>query len=247
MARNLYRQLDAAAFQLTIVQQEGGRQGSDEGRRGALPFRAEALQRTWFVVILEEIEQTELCSRPQLQQRAEAVVIPMHDAVVEIFVVTEVEALGEESLFQIPVDFGQEGEIRKFAPNGGDERRPEFFAWSWFVQVLPPGVGEDVVEQQHRHIAADAVTLHGDAQQGFASGVAVFRGVGVELSGVDPAGEIGIPSVGHEIVPARSIVGRARRCPDERPYFAHRHARNTAARQSARGGRARRGWAHNRG
>ena len=125
---------------------------------------------------------------------------------VEIFVVTEVEALGEESLFQIPVDFGQEGEIRKFAPNGGDERRPEFFAWSWFVQVLPPGVGEDVVEQQHRHIAADAVTLHGDAQQGFASGVAVFRGVGVELRGVDPTGKIGVAPVSYEIEAARAVM-----------------------------------------
>ena len=67
-------------------------------------------------------------------------------------------------------------------------------------RTAAPGAFEDLRQNQHRHVAADAVALAGDLHE-FADHRFLRGGIGiVELERVGPAGKVGVAAVGEEHV-----------------------------------------------
>src|SRR5437016_4575609 len=110
--------------------------------------------------------------------------VTLAEAVVEPLVVRVVESLLLEGPLQIPVDLGQEAEVRNPRPHLLGRLRPE--------RLGPDGPGslEDLRQDQHGHVAAHAVALPGDAHELLDHRVLKRRVAVVELQGVGPTGKV---------------------------------------------------------
>src|SRR5262249_16133809 len=74
------------------------------------------------------------------------------DRGIEPFVVAEVESLLLKFPFQVPVGFGEKHGLRVLGAQLGYDGRPELLGWRR-SGVAAPGLGEDLVGQQHGHVA----------------------------------------------------------------------------------------------
>ena len=61
---------------------------------------------------------------------------------------------------------------------------------------VAPGPLEDIVQHEHRHVAADTVTLSGDLRDRLDHRLPESRLKGVELEHIRPRREVGIPAAG---------------------------------------------------
>ena len=181
-----------AALELTLVEEtQAGRQKRDD-RRGLMNFRRERRRRPRLVVVLQETGELVLVIEARVEMLAHRPRMAFPEAIVEPLVVGVVEALLLQRPFQVPVDLGHEEEAGNTFPDPLGRRRPEE------RRSLAPGSLEDFGQDQHRHVAADAVALPGDPHQ-FADHRFLHGGVGVvELQRVGPAGEIRITAVGQD-------------------------------------------------
>ncbi len=115
------------------------------------------------------------------------------EAIVEALVVAVVKTLRDQIRFAVPIGLGDEEEVRvqllhcpcDLLPIGGGTRR---------AHPVAPRLGNDVVEQQHRHVAPHPVALVGDLRQGLDHRRAQGGLRRVELDDVGPRGEVRIPS-----------------------------------------------------
>ena len=131
-------------------------------------------------------------------------------AVVQPLVVGVVEALLLQRPFHVPVDLGHETGSRDACSRTA--RSPA----ARRVGPDAPGAFEHVGQDQHRHVAADAVALPGDSLQLADHRLLQVRVAVVELQRVGPAGEVRIAAVGEH----------------QRPVF--RLTRSSSAAQRAR-------------
>src|SRR5262245_28730165 len=119
----------------------------------------ERRRRAWLVVVLHESSQAILEIETGGEMFADRPRMTVAQSVVEPLVVAVVEALLLERPFEIPIDLGHEDESRVSFVNASDRPRPEDGA------IEPPGPPEHVGQDEHRHVAAHAVALTGDARK----------------------------------------------------------------------------------
>src|SRR5258706_5655133 len=98
--------------------------------------------------------------------KADALRIAMLQPIVELLVITEVEALLLKLPLQIPISFGDEDEIRMRFLYDGNQISPVLRCRPW-TRAAAPGPLEDRVQQEHGHVAADSIALAGDTRNSF--------------------------------------------------------------------------------
>ena len=115
--------------------------------------------------------------------------VMLAQTVVQALVVGVVEALLLQRPFEVPVDLNHEEEAWGALAHPPRRLGPE--EWG----ALTPGALEDVGQDQHGHVAADAVALARDFQKDVDHRF-LRRGVGVvKLQRVGPAGEVRIAAI----------------------------------------------------
>ena len=133
-----------------------------------------------------------------LQVGTDAGHILADDPVVEPLVVAEVESLLLQRPLEVPVGLGDEHGLRVCAAQFGDDGRPELLG-----RLRPgpaaPGLGEDLVDHQHGHVAADPVALRGDVRQGRRGRRTQGGRERVELHDIGPQREIRVAAVGQDV------------------------------------------------
>lgn len=161
----------------------GGEEGSDGG----------------FVVVFEEVGATgDEVVGGVAEVFSDCGGIPLDEVVVERFIVGEVEADFLESGFEVPVGFGEEEEVGVSFSELLDGFGPELaFGWRGGGGEVAPGLEEYLVEEEHCHVAAEAVAMFGDGFQRFGDGLAGIGAAEVELGGIGPGGEVGVFAVGY--------------------------------------------------
>ena len=114
------------------------------------------------------------------------------EAVVQPLVVGVVEPLLLHRPLEVPIDFGHEAEaghpladaLRRLGP---EERG-----------AAAPGALEHIGQDEHRHVAANAVALAGDPDELADHRLLRRRIAVVELQRVGPAGEIRVAAIGQD-------------------------------------------------
>src|SRR5262249_27765760 len=150
--------------------QARGQEGDDGG--GLMNPRRKSGGGPWLVVVLQEAGHPVLVIQPRVEMFADGPDVPVAEAGGEPLVVGVIETLVVQGPLQVPVHFGHEGEAGNALADtlrcpGPEER-----------SALAPGSLEDVGQDQHGHVAADAVALAGDLHQ-FAEHCLLGGGVGV--------------------------------------------------------------------
>jgi hypothetical protein len=161
-----------------------------------------------FVVVLEEPGHAvlDVDLGPEVVTHGAGVSVP--EPVVEPLVVGDVEALLLQLPLEVPVDLGHQHHRRVPVAQPGDRRRPERLG------AAAPGPLEDVRQDQHGHVAADAVAPVGDREQGVGHRLLDRGSRVVELQGVGPAVEVRVAAVGEDAAteagevlrPAREVL-----------------------------------------
>ena len=158
------RQAHLATLELTLVDEPRAglrerRHGGDAGAVGRKRGR-----RARLVVVLEKPHEAPLVAGVGGQVAADLVGALAREAVVEPLVVAGVEALLLERPLEIPVGLGEEEEAGMRLTDGRDHRRPVFLVRRR-ADARAPRPLEDVVQHEHRHVAAHAVALLRDLEQ----------------------------------------------------------------------------------
>src|SRR5215207_5496834 len=121
----------------------------------------------------------------------------VQDSVVQSLVVAVVEALLLQRPLQIPISLGEEQEFRIGLADGGDHRRPIVRLWRG-TDAITPGSCEDIIHDQHRHIATDTVALLGNLAERLDHNSAQGWSEGVQLNHIRPRREVRISAIGHD-------------------------------------------------
>ena len=140
-------------------------------------------------MVLQKAGQLVLVVQTRVEMLAHRQGMSVAEAVVQPFVVSIIESLLQQGPFQVPVDFGQEAEVRNPLAHAPDRRRPEGLG------LDAPGPFKDFRQDKHGHIAAHAVALPCDLQELADHRFLRGRVAVVELQGVRPAREIRIAAV----------------------------------------------------
>src|SRR5262245_743475 len=119
--------------------------------------------------------------------------IAMLQTVVEPLVVTKVEPLVLQLPFEVPVSLGNKEKVRISSLNDRNKVAP-VFRCRRFSRTAAPRAFEDRIEQQHRHVTANAVALAGDTQNGFEDGATKLGLESVQLQHILPGRKIRITS-----------------------------------------------------
>src|SRR3954449_2935161 len=98
----------------------------------------------------------------------------MFKAIVEFLVVAEVEALLLKFPFKVPVCFSDEQEPRVRRLDGGDHISPILSRWPGSAARCPCTL-EDIVNEQHCHVATNAIALASDGGNRLNSRSSQFR------------------------------------------------------------------------
>ena len=200
---------DPPALELALVPQRGAGQGRDADGSGPLGRRIHPRRDAGLVVVLQEAQQPGLVSRIGPEVVADGGRVLLDDPVIQPLVVAEVEALLLEFRLHVPVRLGDEHDLRVLPAQLADHGRPEFLGRRG-PGAGAPGLGEDVVDHEHGHVAPDAVALTGDIGQRLDGRRAHRRRERVELDDVRPRREIRVPAVGQHLTARRYPAGRIR-------------------------------------
>ena len=145
-------------------------------------------------MVFEKTRELVLVVQPGVKVFAHRPGVPFAKAVVEPLVVGVIESLLLHRPFPVPIDLGHKLEVRVFPPDGLGRLRPEGLSGD------APGAFEHIGQDEHRHVAANAVALSGDSLQFADHRLLQFRVAVVELQRVRPAGEVRIATVGQQHV-----------------------------------------------
>jgi hypothetical protein len=130
------------------------------------------------------------------------------------------QALLQERPFEVPVDLGKEEESGRLRADDRCGLRPEG------SRRDPPCPLEDFRQNQHRHIATDAIALACDPLELANQGVLQRRIPVIQLQGVGPAGEVRIAAVGEDALQlaVSAVIWVAGECPTHRRWSEFIHA-----------------------
>src|SRR5271157_475386 len=121
--------------------------------------------------------------------------IVMFQAVIEPLVVAEVEPLLLQLPLQVPVSLGNEAEVRMRSLDGRDHFTP-ILDWRPLSGAAAPGALEGRVQQQHGHVASDAIALSRNTGNRFQHRLPKPGLKPIELQNIGPCREVRIPSAG---------------------------------------------------
>ena len=113
-------------------------------------------------MILNKTKEFLLVGKISTQVKAKALWVVVFKPVIERLVVTHVESLLVKLPLQAPIGFGNEEEAGMRLLDGGDYIDP-VLACRPLTRACAPGALEDRIQQKHRHIEANTVTLTGDS------------------------------------------------------------------------------------
>src|SRR5215469_17390169 len=189
-------EMNFTAVELAVMIEAHAGKCGDESGEGFKFVGAESCGGASFVVIFEEARGVALRSGCNGEARMNVVDVAVAQSVVEAFVVGELEAEGLNGSFAIPINFG---EPDKFTRERGDGFGPEFASGRFApAEKRIPGVGENVVQDKHGHVAADAVAVIRDFAE-FADERGARGGFEViELENVAPGREVRVAAVSEE-------------------------------------------------
>src|SRR5438477_4265950 len=189
-----------AARRLSLVDEAQSGYEERDDRRRLVNLRRKRRGRARLVVVLEKAGRASLVLGVGEQMTAHGAGVLPAQSIVEPLVVCVVETLLLQRPLEIPVRLGHEHEVGVTRADAGDRRRPErLIGWRRAVggtRAIAPRAREDVRQDEHGHVAANAVTLVPDRLEHLAHrlsqpGVAI-----VELRRVGPAGEVRVAPVG---------------------------------------------------
>ena len=196
-AAEVDRDAHALSFSLALVEEpEAGREERQYGGR-RVHLARERGGGPRLVVVLEEAGQAVLEVEARVEVLAHRAGVALHQPVVEPLVVGVVEALLLEGPLEVPVDLGEEQEARDLGAHGLRRARPERGGGD------APGLLEHLRQDEHRHVAADAVALARDALELAEHRLLQGRVAVVQLERVRPAVEVGIAPVSKD---ARALL-----------------------------------------
>jgi len=135
--------------------------------------------------------------------------------VIERLVIGIIKTKPAQFRLQAPVSLGQKQEVRMRLADPGNGRRPKLLNGGGSCDgKMFPGFGENPVEHQHRHIAANTVAVPGDGGEQFRHRTACRIAPIVQLNSIRPRREIRILAIGQPAnLPARLLRERASRLP----------------------------------
>ena len=119
------------------------------------------------------------------------------ESIGEALVVAALDALVEEARLEVPVRLGEEEKAGVLRLHATDDLHPVRVA-ERRAEPVAPGAGCDVVEEEHRHVAAHAVAPTGDVGERRHDRLAEARAEGVQLQHVAPRREVRVAAVGEE-------------------------------------------------
>ena len=119
----------------------------------------------------------------------------MLQAIVEPLVIAKIKAALLQFPLEIPVGLRDKQKILVRFLDRGNDRVPVFLGRS-IAGSLSPGALKDLIEQKHRHIAANPVALRCNVRDRVDHGLAKTRLEGVQLHYIRPGGEVGIAAAG---------------------------------------------------
>src|SRR5258708_18639959 len=133
---------------------------------------------------------------------------------VQSVIVSVIEPERLEAWFQVPINFRQKQKLGRRSFDGGDCSRPELLRGSRSgIGKRLPVPGEDFVEYQHGHVAANAVAKGGDALQLLDHRVAGGRVAIIELGRVAPGWKIRVFAVRQPARVDGTLTQKGRRLP----------------------------------
>src|SRR5262245_25846096 len=175
------------------MEQSRSRQRSHHYNCGPFLCGGEGRCSSGFVVVLDEPKEFLLVGEVAGEVKPYTIRITMLQTVVEPLVVTKVEPLLLQLPFEVPISLGDKEKVRISSLNHGDKVAP-VFRCRLFSRTAAPRAFEDRIEQQHRHVAANAVALACDTQNGFEDGTTKLGLEGIQLQHVLPGRKIRIAS-----------------------------------------------------
>src|SRR3954470_2711905 len=189
----------APPFELSLVEEAQPRREERDDRGGVVSGGLERRRGPLLVVVLQEAGELVLEIEAGGEMLANPARIAFPEPVVQPLVVRVVEALRKQCPFEIPVDLGEKKEAWEALADPRDGSRPER------LRLPSPGLLEDLRQEQHGHVATDAVALPGNAEKLLGhrllgGGIRV-----VELERVGPGGKVRIAAVRAEYSPAPGI------------------------------------------
>ena len=191
-----HRQVDAAALELALVEKAQAGQRAQQGGEAGEAVAAESRDASGFVVVFQEAGHPLLVGERRREVRADFPGRGAMETVVEALVVGVAEPELLQHAFHVPVHLGHPEEVRG---QRRDRLRPEFRGGRGpAAQQSRPGLAEDLVQHQHRHVAAQAVAVPRDRAQGLDERIPRFDIEEVDLRGIGPRREAGIASASNE-------------------------------------------------
>src|SRR3984957_19067457 len=193
---------NAAAFEFALVVKTHAGQSAHQDAVGDEAVVGKNFGAARLVVIFEEAREIILVLVQRVEVIADLRRIGVADRIVKRFVIGEIEAESEEAGFGAPVGFGQKAQIRYsgycFGPKFLRGRRR-------IAEEMAPTILENIVEQEHGHVAADAVTVAGDGAEFGELRGARSRIPMIELGDIFPRRVIRIFGEGDEARALRSL------------------------------------------
>src|SRR6516162_3498996 len=153
------RHSDPGSLKLALVEEPQSRGQEGDDRRRLVLRPGEFRHGARLVVVFKKAGELVLVIEPGEQMTADRPGVAVSQAVVKPLVIAISEALLLQGPFEVPIDLGHKGEGRIFLADRRRRLRPEW------LRRQSPGALEDLGQQQHRHVAAHAVTLAGDPDQ----------------------------------------------------------------------------------
>lgn len=185
-----------AAVELAVMIEAHAGERGDESGDGFEFGGAEGCGSASFVVIFEEARGMGLTGEAGSEARMDFVDVAVAQRVVEALVIGELEAKRLNWSFAVPIHFG---EPDKLARKSDDGFGPEFARGRFAsAKKRAPSVGEDVVQNEHGHIAADAVAMFCDFAEFSDERGARGRLEVIELENIAPGREVRIATVGEK-------------------------------------------------
>ena len=186
------------AGELAFVEQAHSWQAENNERRGLMFGRGEKGRNAGLIVVFEEMGAT---SKELIGRREEMTLnggwVFRDEMVVEALVVGEIKTEFLQARLQAPVDFGQKEKRWKLRAHRLNGFGPEFRTRGWKGGgERAPGFGKYVVENEHRHVAADAVTQASDALEFCEHGLAGGWIAVIKLDGIDPGTHVWVLAAG---------------------------------------------------
>ncbi len=186
------RDADPLPLPLSLVKEAKSRREEGDRRGGTVDIRCQDCRGARLVMVFQEAGHAVLILLRASQMFADRARQAVHQAVVEFLVVGVIEALLLESPLHIPVNLGQKEETRELRMDALRGPRPEMIGGN------VPGPLEDLRDNQHGHVTADAITLARDPPQLAEHGLLQIRIAIVQLQRIRPACKVGIAPIGQD-------------------------------------------------